>query len=51
MERMLRYNRIQNNFLRIMIKSGLVRNLIFNFILFLLKINTRLNRRVTKGFS
>ncbi len=51
MERVLRYNRIQNNFLKVLIKSGPFRNAIFNFILFLLKINNRLKNRVTEGFS
>ena len=51
MEKMIRYNRIQYNFLRLLIKSGPFRNSIFNLILLYLKINNRFKNRVTEGFS
>ncbi len=51
MEKVIRYNNIQHKFLRFMIRTGPFRNFVFNFILLLLKVSSRLNKRVTKGFS
>ncbi len=50
MLKILKYNRIQHNLLKFLIKAGPLRNFIFNMIVLLLK-NKGANSRISKGLS
>ncbi len=50
-DRIVRYNHIQHRFMRVLIRSGIFRNMVLDGILLYLKLNRRMKMRVSKALT